>query len=117
MIHHYKISGMSCDGCRKKVENTLNTVRGVSAEVSLTPPEATITMDKHVATEELQQALSAVGDYQIEMIPHSTNRSARLVENHQHDGSHTVAHEHKPIANMSSIGSGVYYCPMHCEGE
>ena len=26
MIHTYKITGMSCDGCRTKVEKTLNAV-------------------------------------------------------------------------------------------
>ena len=44
MIHTYNISGMTCDGCRTKVEKTLNAIDGVAAEVSLNPPIATITM-------------------------------------------------------------------------
>lgn len=36
---------MSCDGCRKKVEKTLNTIEGIQAEVTLNPPLATITME------------------------------------------------------------------------
>ena len=50
MTHQYKISGMSCNGCRTKVENTLNSIQGVTAKVTLEPPIATITMEKHIPT-------------------------------------------------------------------
>lgn len=69
MIHTYKITGMTCDGCREKVENALNAMDGVSAVVTLEPPHATITMQKHVPTEKLQGALSAAGNYTLEMAP------------------------------------------------
>ncbi len=107
MEHTYKITGMSCDGCRKKVENALNTIHGISAEVTLLPPEAIITMEKHVATEELQDALSAAGDYTIEMSTHK----------HSHDNHSHVQHQHAAILKPADGGSGIYYCPMHCEGE
>ena len=48
MTHQYIVLGMSCDGCRTKVEKTLNTIEGIQAEVTLDPPLATITMEKHV---------------------------------------------------------------------
>jgi Cu+-exporting ATPase len=67
MIHTYKITGMSCDGCRTKVEKTLNTVEGISAVVTLDPPIATITMEKHIPIEQLQTALTTAGNYTIEM--------------------------------------------------
>ena len=35
MIHQYIISGMSCNGCRTKVENALNTIESVQAEINL----------------------------------------------------------------------------------
>ncbi len=57
MTHQYIISGMSCNGCRTKVEKTLNEVEGVQAEVTLNPPMATITMEKHVPTEKFQEVL------------------------------------------------------------
>ena len=58
---------MSCNGCRTKVEKTLNEVEGVQAEVTLNPPTATITMENHVPTEKFQEALAAAGNYTIEM--------------------------------------------------
>ncbi len=58
---------MSCDGCRSKVEKNLNTINGVKAKVSLNPPVATITMEKHVPTEQLQAALTTAGEYTITM--------------------------------------------------
>lgn len=65
MKHIYNIEGMSCDGCRSKVEKTLNSIEGVEATVSLTPPVATITMDQHIPTVQLQEALTAGGNYTI----------------------------------------------------
>ena len=67
MTHTYKITGMSCNGCRTKVENALNSINGISAVVTLEPPVATITMEKHISTIDLQTALSAIGNYTIEM--------------------------------------------------
>ena len=67
MKHTYTITGMSCDGCRGKVEKTLNAIEGVEAVVSLEPAVATITMEKHIPTTQLQEALAAAGNYSIEM--------------------------------------------------
>ena len=61
MIHTYNITGMTCDGCRTKVEKTLNAIDGVEAKVSSNPPIATITMEKHIPKTELQEALTIVG--------------------------------------------------------
>ncbi|WP_343768882.1 heavy metal translocating P-type ATPase [Gangjinia marincola] len=58
MINTYHIQGMTCNGCRTDVEQRLNAVEGVTkAQVVLETEEATITMDSHIATEKLQQAL------------------------------------------------------------
>ena len=65
MNHTYKIAGMTCDGCRLKVEKTLNTISGIEAKVTLSPPIATITMNEHVPIAALQKALSAAGNYTI----------------------------------------------------
>ncbi|MDQ1167361.1 heavy metal translocating P-type ATPase [Flavobacterium sp. SORGH_AS_0622] len=113
MTHQYIISGMSCNGCRTKVEKTLNEVEGVQAEVTLNPPTATITMDKHVPTEKFQEVLTAAGNYTIEMdSPKNHGEAAKSCcsghkkENHDH-----TKKVHQPSAN------GIYYCPMHCEGD
>lgn len=65
MKHTYSIEGMSCDGCRSKVEKTLNSIEGVEAIVSLIPPMAKITMNQHIPTTQLQEALTTVGNYTI----------------------------------------------------
>ena len=65
MIHSYQITGMSCNGCRTTVEKALNTIDGIVASVSLSPPVATITMEKHFPIELLQEALTKAGSYTI----------------------------------------------------
>lgn len=111
MTHKYDIGGMHCNGCRAKVEQALNDVEGVKAEVTLNPPIATITMDKHVATETFQTELAKVGSYTIAMA--GTNPH----EHHTHH-QHKPAEPHHYAAPGDSHGlQGKYYCPMHCEGD
>jgi Cu+-exporting ATPase len=117
MIHTYKITGMSCDGCRTKVEKTLNTVEGISAVVTLDPPIATITMEKHIPIEQLQTALTAAGNYTIEMSDNQkiTDNKETTVEIKSCCSTHNKQDaEVKPFPK-NSIGK--YYCPMHCEGD
>jgi copper chaperone CopZ len=61
MTHTYTIKGMTCDGCRSKVEKILNAVEGIEVKVSLNKPIATITMEKHIPVTQLQEALSTFG--------------------------------------------------------
>lgn len=115
MIHTYTISGMSCDGCRSKVEKTLNAVEGVQATVTLHPQEAIITMEKHIPTAQLQEALAAVGNYTIAM---STAVDSPGISEKPAAKSccSNPAHQHKKVV-LPSTANGKYYCPMHCEGE
>lgn len=49
MKHKYHIHGMTCNGCRKHVEETLSKVEGVTnATVDLEKAEATIEMESHI---------------------------------------------------------------------
>ena len=58
MKHTYTVTGMTCNGCRAKVENTLKEIPNVTnVKVSLESSEAKIEMDKHISTETLQKAL------------------------------------------------------------
>ncbi|WP_415159894.1 heavy-metal-associated domain-containing protein [Parafilimonas sp.] len=52
------MTGMHCNGCREKVEKELNKIDGVSATLTLYPPQAIISMEKHIPAEQLQQAVS-----------------------------------------------------------
>ena len=60
MKHTYKITGMTCASCEEKVKNSLLQVKDVtSVTVSKDTELAIITMDKHVALNDLKEALDA----------------------------------------------------------
>lgn len=117
MIHTYNITGMTCDGCRTKVEKTLNAIDGVEAKVSLKPPIATITMEKHIPTTQLQEALTAVGKYTIEMSSAKTKENTLTKDVAEKSCCSMNSQNHKKETVVQTNAPGKYYCPMHCEGE
>ena len=100
MKHTYKITGMSCNGCRSHVEKMLNEVKGVSiAFVNLEKAEAVIEMDSHIDIETFQKALlKDGGSYNIILPGQETHQDVKAIE-------------------PKGKGTGVFYCPMHCEGD
>jgi heavy metal translocating P-type ATPase len=104
MVHTYHISGMTCNGCRSHVEQTLSKVKGVSkASVNLEAAEATIEMTSHIPLETFQKALKNDGGrYSIHQPGHG--------ESHHYT-------ESKKKEQPKGIGNGTFYCPMHCEGD
>ncbi|WP_324025253.1 heavy metal translocating P-type ATPase [Maribacter sp. BPC-D8] len=99
MEHTYTIVGMTCNGCRGHVEQTLAKIDGVkNAAVNLEKAEAVLEMDDHIPLKTLKAAMEA-------------------------DGGHYSIHElGAPIHEATKPkavenGNGVFYCPMHCEGE
>jgi len=104
MKHTYDIQGMTCQGCRNAVEKALNSIDAVTAKVSLDPPVAEIEMNRHIATEKLQEVLSTAGDYRISMQEHGTGGKSHAQPIHHH-------------RQQFSVKGASYYCPMHCEGE
>jgi len=104
MKHTYAISGMTCNGCRSNAESTLNNIKGVlKANVNLDEGKAEVEMEHHISTETLQQDFLKAGlHYTItDYNDHSANKKTD-----------------KPIAiKPIKDGNGVFYCPMHCEGE
>ncbi|NRS87336.1 Cu2+-exporting ATPase [Flavobacterium sp. 7E] len=101
MVHTYTITGMSCDGCRKKVEKTLNTIEGVKAEVSLSPGQAVITMQKPIQLAQFQEVLKGAGNYTISVY-NPNDVKLQVVEVKE---------------NVPNVAEGKYYCPMFCEGD
>ncbi len=101
MEHTYHIHGMTCNGCRTHVENTLAKVEGVSkASVNLEKEEATIEMQSHISIEKFQEALkNDGGTYSIHK-----------------NGEHHHPPEKKEETPKGK-GTGTFYCPMHCEGD
>lgn len=83
----------------------LKKVDGViSVSVDLQKAEAVIVMESHIPLDKFQEALKKEGgNYSI-----------------SHPGDIAFAHkvqEEKVKLKSAGKGSGVYYCPMHCEGE
>ncbi|WP_040281488.1 heavy metal translocating P-type ATPase [Psychroserpens damuponensis] len=102
MKHTYHIHGMTCNGCRSHVEETLYKVVGVSkATVDLDKAEATIEMESHIPIETFQEALKKDGDR------YSIHKQG---EQHQHS-------KDKKEEQPNGKGTGTFYCPMHCEGD
>ncbi len=107
MKHTYKISGMTCNGCRSHVEDILNSTEGVAkATVNLEEATATIEMENHIPIETFQKRLKDDGG----------TYSIHLPDEH-------IPEAKKPSKSMSAGQAGmnsqhgVFYCPMHCEGD
>jgi Cu+-exporting ATPase len=97
----YQVSGIQSGVCKDKVETALNAIEAVThVNVELSDGTTTLEMTAHVTLEALQQALlDADLSYRIYL-------PGKAGECHKHKAS-------KPVVN----GNGIYYCPMHCEGE
>lgn len=66
MKKEFEIEGMSCENCRKHIENALNNMEGVLAVVTLEPPVAVLEFSGQEKTiEDLQKLLSEAGDYRV----------------------------------------------------
>ena len=101
MTHTYSIHGMTCNGCRSHIENTLSKMEEViSASVDLEKEEATIEMEKHIPIEKFQQVLKKDGDR------YSIHKAGEY--HHSTD---------KKRENPKGKGTGTFYCPMHCQED
>ncbi len=109
MKHTYEIQGMTCAGCRTHVEQALTKVEGVSSvSVNLQKAQAVIEMQSHIPLEKLQEALkNSGGNYTISVPGEDTQQY------NKNEQSLTPADD----AKQNIKGSGVFYCPMHCEGS
>lgn len=102
MKHTYHIHGMSCGGCQNHVQQTLAEVNGVkNVDVNLEKAEAEIEMEKHIPLEKFQEALkNDEGHYSI-----------------HHQDEKPQPKKESSIHKKQGNGTGIYYCPMHCEGD
>ncbi len=101
MEHTYHIHGMTCQGCRKHVEELLSKVEGVSSvSVDLERKEATISMASHIPIDRFKAALEEDGGrYSI------------------HKDGESVQEKKEKKKEIQGKGSGTFYCPMQCEGD
>ena len=103
MKQTYKITGMSCNGCRTNAENTLNNIKGITkATVILEDGKAEVEFEHPISLEKLNKEFLKAGlHYTIS------------------DFNSDISQEKtaKPIKIKPINGNGVFYCPMHCEGD
>ncbi|WP_027379464.1 heavy metal translocating P-type ATPase [Chryseobacterium daeguense] len=97
MEKQYKILGMTCSGCQKKISEKLNSIEGIKADIQLENSTATIISEKEIELHTLNKALEEIGNYKLE---DPTKPDDAFI---------------KPQDKVSP--SSVYYCPMECEGE
>jgi copper chaperone CopZ len=73
MTHTYQLTGMTCGNCETTVKSKLLTLPDVtSVELSKETKTATISMGKHIALSDLQNAIGGVGGkYQITAMQHN----------------------------------------------
>ena len=96
-IKIYNVIGMSCSGCQKKITEKLNSLSHISADVDLAASKVTISSEKEIDIDFLNEELKQIGHYFLED-PENPNKN--IV---------------KPEDKISP--SSVYFCPMKCEGE
>ena len=100
----YYIQGMSCQGCRRHVENALAGIPGVrNVLVDLEKEEAAIEFDTNVPFQILRQQLSSDG-----------GRYAIFESRELMDLEIATAENSRTKTLIEASG---YYCPMQCEGD
>lgn len=99
----YSVIGMSCSGCQANVEQALSGLPEVEkVSVNLAKSEVVIEMSSHIPLEKLQETLLKAGlHYTID-----------LLDNKEHHQRKVIPHK-----KFKPKGNGVFYCPMHCEGD
>jgi len=98
MTHTYYVKGMSCSGCEMTVKKRLEAIEGVSKVVANAKEKtAVVEMRQHVPFETLKAALEGTHYTLVTSLEEATSAA-------------------KPQASTHK-GTGVYYCPMRCEGN
>jgi len=95
MTHTYKVSGMTCGGCQAKVQGLLAKVAGAkNVAIDLAKGEATIDMDKYIATNALKEALKDYPKYQLSETNHQQQVVAPILNEEE---SKSWVETYKPI--------------------
>ena len=98
MTHTDYVKGMSCSGCEMTVKKSLEAIEGVSKVVANAKEKtAVVEMRQHVPFETLKAALEGTHYTLVTSLEEATSAA-------------------KPQASTHK-GTGVYYCPMRCEGD
>jgi len=94
---------MTDEDAGKKIRETLSKLQGVKdVQIDLAQSEVSIHMDQHLPLALLQEALAKLD-------------AGYLIRENAHHHAHTASSSSKK--QIKSSRSGVFYCPMHCEGD
>ena len=104
MTHTYNISGMTCGGCQAKVQALLSKVAGIkNISIDLQKGEASIDMDKHIATEDLKAALKDYPKYQLSAATHQQHAVSAVAD--EEDKSWIATY--KPVLLIFAYVTGI----------
>ena len=144
MKHTYKIIGMSCSDCKTRIEKALSSIKEIThVTVDIEHAQATIEMSTHIPLTQLQEALIKDGlHYTIEVPPPKkendsscccnskkttstekkasgccSSNQAPVAEKPKDDSKSCCSSSHSVPTAPVQNGNGVFYCPMHCEGD
>ncbi|MAQ76994.1 hypothetical protein CL684_00470 [Candidatus Campbellbacteria bacterium] len=68
MKHSYKIMGMTCDSCKEKITQALQSIPEISdVKINREQETAEVFMNEHVQTPTMQKSLDKIGNYRISM--------------------------------------------------
>ncbi|MDG2194768.1 MAG: heavy metal translocating P-type ATPase [Polaribacter sp.] len=120
MIHTYKITGMTCVGCKANVERALKNLKDVTKVIAhLETGEVALEMKSLITIKQLQEALLNAGLHYIieEVIPKDDQEKPSCCSTEKAAESSSCCGSSKEINVSIKEGNGVFYCPMHCEDE
>ncbi len=92
MTHTYQLTGMTSGHCVRLVKKALENIDGIqSAEETLEPPLATITMHHHISEDTMNEALATEGNYRLKMaIPDDHSQHEDHSGNEHHHSKMTM---------------------------
>lgn len=77
----FAITGMHCQACATKIRTAIESLSGVEkAEVTLSPPRASLTLESSVSDDELRSAVHTVGDYDLHPFAETEDRAMGTVD-------------------------------------
>ncbi|MCF6351201.1 MAG: heavy metal translocating P-type ATPase [Flavobacteriaceae bacterium] len=123
MKHTYKITGMTCTGCKTNVEDALNNLKKITkVEANLKEEIVVVEMTSHVSLEDMQETLLKAGlHYTITDKENEKSSCCNSREEEKTSCCSSGKNSDKPNRFLKPIrsqdGNGIFYCPMHCEDD
>ena len=115
MTHTYNITGMTCGGCQVKVQSLLSKLMGVkNVTIDLAKGEATIDMEKHIATDDLKAALKDNPKYQLSEVNHKELTATTLLTEEE---TKSWVETYKPILLIFGYIVGITLLIEYMHGE